>query len=324
MSNSSILDQEKFWKVLSFLTDLNEEKQFSKIADELSISNWELNSFVNFLAEVEYPFTVEGKGESRIFHPPKRKPEYKTDFSLLEWLQFQAHFPKMGECEGRVFHDGFKQKLKEIENKFSHSDLFSPAATLESILNKHKPTLLDENDKNTKAILLFLEVAILENCVVDVELEKKSLQMFPHKLVFFDGGLNLVGEEISDKCLMNLDINQIHSANENEEGYKPQYTKIEIDGFIESLQNMSEDRIRLVLKISAQDNFSLNFNNIYIDNPCLFTNPTGDFIWAGTLEPSEAVFEWLCELGPAVEILDPSNFKIQFIKYCEQKLKKLA
>ena len=87
---------------------------------------------------------------------------------------------------------------------------------------------------------------------------------------------------------------------------------------------MGENQIRLVLKISRQQKFSLNFDDKYFHSPCLFTNPAGDFIWAATIEPCNEVFEWLCELGPAVEILDPTNFKIEFIKYCEHKLKKLA
>jgi hypothetical protein len=56
----------------------------------------------------------------------------------------------------------------------------------------------------------------------------------------------------------------------------------------------------------------------------MFANPEGENIWAATIEPSNAIFEWIMELGSDVEILSPNTFKEKYLKYCEEKIDKIA
>ncbi len=325
MSESSILNQERFWKVLKFLAELDVGKSSHQICEELSISKWELNSFLNFMSEVGYQFSIDiSSGEDKMIIPPEDKPNFVLEFSFLEWIQFQAHFPKLAECSDEPFHGEFRDKLSDAEDRYSDFDIFSPLMTLDNIFKQHEPSLVEEVSNPAKEILLFIEEAIIDRALVSVSCHGKNLKLFPHKIVYFDGGLNLLAEDMVDKCLVNVSLNEIENAYEENGEYSPQYSKFEVEEFVRSIRSMSENQIRLVLKIYLREKFRLNFDQKYFDNACLFTNPDGDFIWAATLEPSEEVYEWLCELGNAVEILDPVQFKEDFIKYCELKLKKLA
>jgi hypothetical protein len=324
MINNSVLDQDKFWAVLKHLIELKEPRPFSRILLDTSVSKWELNSFINFLSEIGCEFKIENMKEDKMFIPSQESPEFNLQFSLLEWVQFQAHFPKLSECDGKPYHDDFREKIEKAEVKYQEYDIFSPLVTLDNIFKEHQPSLIENSKKPSKEVLIFLEESILDQKVVQVNLEHRSYKIFPRKIVYFDGALNLIGEEILDKCLMNININHIKKSNEESESYNIHYSKLEVDEFVVSLRGMSENQIRLVLKIYSQNNFSLNFNDKFFENPCLLTNPEGDFIWAATLEPCEEIFEWLCDLGSSVEVLDPTSFKLEFIKYCEHKLKKLA
>ena len=324
MTKNSILEQDKFWKVLKYLTEISGPKALKKICEDTNLQKWELHPFLNFLEEINYSFSISNEGDEKIFTPPVDKPHFTLEFSLLEWVQFQAHFPKIAECVGSPYHAGFKEKLLAEEEKHKQSDIFSPVLTLEHVLMEQKPTLIDEANNPSKEILIFLEESIVEKKVVHLKTDSNSLKVLPRKIVFFDGRLNLVAEDTMDKSLLNIVINNISQVYEESEPYEKEYSRIQIDDFVSSLRSMTDTDVRLVLKIYSQDRFRLNFNSTFFDNPCLFTNPDGDFIWAATLEPSDEIFEWLCELGSAVEILDPTNFKLDFIKYCEHKLKKLA
>lgn len=325
MTNNSILEQGKFWKVMKFLTELESPQTLSSICKNAELNEWELNAFLNFLEEMDYSFSLsKNLNGEKVFSPPTDKPKFTFEFSLLEWAQFQAHFPKISECDESPYHEGFKNKLEDLENKFNRSELFTPALTLDNVLKEFQPTLVTETNNPTKEVLIFLEESILDKKVVQLKTQGCSIRVFPRRVIYFDGRLNLVAEDTQDKSLINIDINLISQAFEEGDTYRPDYSKIQVDDFVSSLRSMTDSQVRLVLKIYSNDKFRLNFNSTYFDNPCLFTNPEGDFIWAATLEPSEVIFEWLCELGAAVEILDPSEFKSDFIKYCEHKLKKLA
>jgi hypothetical protein len=324
MTKNSILEQDKFWMVLEYLTNISKPLTLVQICEETNLQKWELNPFLNFLEEINYPFSVSKEGKERVFTPPEVKPNFTLEFSLLEWIQFQAHFPKISECDGSPYHQGFRQKLLTEEEKYKQSDIFSPVLTLENVLKEHGPSLLDEGSNPSKEVLIFLEESIVEKKVIHLKTDNVSLKIFPRKIVYFDGRLNLVAEDTIDKSLLNMSVSSISQCYEEGENYEQQYSRVQIDNFISSLRSMTDTQVRLVLKIYSDDQFSLNLNQQLFENPCLFTNPEGDFIWAASLEPSTAIFEWLCELGSAVEILDPSDFKVDFIKYCEHKLKKLA
>lgn len=324
MKKLSAIDEQKFWQVIKFLLELKEKTSFAHIEQHLELEKWELNTYLHFLQNLNYKFEVVSEDEKFIIPHQEENQNIKIEFSLLEWLQFQAHFPAISECEGKPFHKEFKKKLVELENEYQDFDLFNSIEVLDGIFQSSALSIVRDGNSSIKEVIAFLEEAVLDKEVVSISMQESKMSIYPHKIIFLDGGLNLIAEDINDKSLVNIYIPQILNISDDEVKYKSAYSQIEVDDFIQSLRSMSENMTRLVLKIYANDQFSLNFNQKYFHNPCLFSNPDGDFIWAATLEPSEEIFKWLAELGSAVEILDPMSFKVEFIKYCEDKLKKLA
>lgn len=324
MDKNLLLEQAKFWQVLQLILNCETSRSVDSLVGELQISEWELNSYLNFLKELGVKLNLIRTDAGKFVELSEPPKDIQVSFSLQEWLAFQAHFPKISECEESPYHDILKNRLLSLEYEYRDQDLYSGIETLENVLKQQASPLLEVLQINSKEVLNFLEESLLDKKAVRLKLQKNTLKVYPYKIVYFDGDLNLIGEEIVDGCLVRVPLKSIHSALEIVEEFKGKYAAIEVEEFVSSLRAMSENQVRLVLKIHSRKEFSLNFNKMHLEKPVLFTNPQGDFIWAASLEPSVEIYEWLCSLGSAVEILDPTSFKIQFIKYCEDKLKKIA
>jgi hypothetical protein len=322
MLKNSLLNQENFWAVVKFLGHLKEKTSFRNLQKRLNLSEHELNSFLVFMQEVGFKFDIS-EGEVT---PILMEKHINLQLNLLEWLQFQAHFPTLSECQNKPYHEDVKLRLTELEERHKEHDLFKPIQALEEIFKNLQPQLVKEDEHPMPLILMFLEESILDKRVVTLLHEGKHIQTLPLKIAYFEGCLHLIGEHTTDGTLFNLKVQDIENVWDQTciKSYQSNYSPGEIEGFVSSLRAMHEKVIRLVLKIYSHEHFGIHLNRVYFDNPCLFTNPQGDYIWAATLEPSPAVFEWLCEMGSYVEILDPTSFKREFLLYCEDKLKKLA
>ena len=325
MTNNSILNQEKFWNILEYLVSLDHNKNFEEICTDLSITKWQLNSFISFLKQVDYQLEIYQCEEKKFVKIPDKKPSIKMEFSLLEWLSFQAHFPIMAQAEGKPFHEDLKEKLVQLESQFKEHDLYEPLPTLESILDSGNLELVGSNETQAKSgIISFLEESVLEKITTQLTIQDKTLKVFPRKIVYIAGSLHLIGENTLDGTLVSVDIDTISQAFEEPTHWKENFSKIEVEDFIASFRLIEENSIRLVLKVFSQEKFNLNLNHQYFEKPCMFANAKGEHIWAATIEPNEEIFNWLQELGSDVEILDPLDFKHEFLKHCENELKKLA
>lgn len=324
MDNNSLINQEHFWLILKRLSQVEFNTSRSTLMRELGATEFQLNAILVFMQEIGFEFVHEEIEGVKYLRLEPHQKQVKVNFSLLEWVQFQAHFPALSHCADQPYHEDFKLKLIELEDKFKENDLFKPLQALEEIFNQSQPSLVMNQNNPLQQILIFLEESIIERKSIQLQVGDDHLKLFPLKIVYFDGGLNLIAESICDQSLMNFKLSEIDSSFEENGQYLPLHTDGEIEQFISSLRAMQEKVIRLVLKIYSHEDFGINLSQIYFHNPCLFTNPEGDYIWAATLEPSPEVFEWLCDLGTYVEILDPVSFKREFIKYCEDKLKKIA
>lgn len=328
MSHSSVLKQEKFWQVLTYLTGIHEKTDWRKACGDLQITTKQLNSFLVFLKEVEYVFEIEkGRDGKELFlNPPLEKPSIDFHFTLLEWLQFQAHFPKIHESQGEPYHEPIAMKLEEFENEFSRFDLFSPL----DVFEHSQGVLYDANNKqalNENLVLAELEKAVISERCVRLELytgKTHIMKVYPRKIVYLDEHLCLICENTSDHTLMQIDLTSIKTAMIDEKEWNAVFSKIEVDEFVSSMRKMSDLATRLVLKIKSYEKFQLNLGHQFFENPCVFSNGDGDIIWAATIEPNEKIFQWLQSLGQEVEILESSQFKRRYLDYCESKLKKLA
>lgn len=173
---------------------------------------------------------------------------------------------------------------------------------------------------------------ILDNCCEDklgVQLlfknkESKSLNIFPHKVVFIDGELFLIGEDISIRCLVSISLESLERAESVNVDYDLNFSKYEVDDLIMSIRFVSGNEERIILKIHDSEGIDLSPKYHFFGNPYLTTNSDGMIIWAGSVEVSEKLFDWIYNLGLKIEILDPSSFKYEYEMYKEKRVKKEA
>jgi hypothetical protein len=326
MKKSSILDQAKFWDIITFLVELDQNRSFDDLVSELCVNKNQLNSIIHFLEEVNCHFDVVKDGDDRTLVPSPENHKIVFEFSLVEWLQFQAHFPCFESIADKPYHTRLQSKLASIEEAYRPYDLFSPIKVLDNLYSNELAIVGDDPKQLVNRYVEIIEEAMLDNRSINIGLKNndKNIKIFPRKIVFFDGDFNLIGEGIADSCLSNLSISQIETIEFESTNWEPIFSRRELDDFVSSLRFMAENTTRLVLKVFSQEKFHLNLDYQFIENPCMFSNPNGEYIWAATIEPNDTIFDWLYDLGPCVEILDPRAFKIEYFNYCENKLKKLA
>lgn len=178
----------------------------------------------------------------------------------------------------------------------------------------------------SESLITFIRQAAFEKTPLNfLRKNKEKTLLIPYKVLYLDGSLCVIAEKVTNKELMQLQIEEVISANEAQvESLHPTYSEVEIDDYINALRVIGETGVRLVLKLYSQVNFNSQLDFHHFAGQCVFTNPQGDIIWAATVEPDDAIFEWLSAYGSEIEILDPLSFKKKFLEYCEDKLKKLA
>jgi hypothetical protein len=154
--------------------------------------------------------------------------------------------------------------------------------------------------------------------------DEKVYTVFPCKVVHLEGQLSLIAEDFHDHCLMVFSVKDLTEAMLIPTSAEARSTQYELEEFIGCIRAMNEKETRLILKICDPEKINLFPDFHFLGKPCMITNPNGDLIWAAYVEPCEALFDWVATLGTQVEILDPTKFKDQYLKYCEDKLRKIA
>jgi hypothetical protein len=143
--------------------------------------------------------------------------------------------------------------------------------------------------------------------------------VFPHRLVYLDGVLSVIGEDIHNKFLKFFPLVEIASVDELQNEYIPNLSQIEVNEFITDLRMINGRQERLVIKIYAKGNSDVLPEFHYLHNPYVTTNLEGDMIWAATIEMCDEIYQWLYEMKDQVEILDPGFIRKEFASYCEDQ-----
>lgn len=323
MLKQSILDNEEFWLIIQKLLELKDTCKLEDLENRFSINRDDLISYIYFLNDLNCDFSIkEDSGESFLI-PSKTVPNIKLEFSILEWLQFQAHFPIFSILENKVFHEEFKEKLISIEDSYQESLLFDSLPTLEKSLEEKNKLKIVGDSKHI--YINECEEAVIKNRVLNIELnDQKTLKILPRKIIHLDKELSLIGESVSDKCLVSLSFNDIFYLDMSEDIVEPLFSITEINHFMSSIRDMSESLVRVVLKIKNLNLFDGDIPNQYVEKSCVFANSNNEHIWAATIEPSNEVYEWIFKQGNNVELLHPTEIKEDYLEYCEKELKKLA
>lgn len=325
MPHRSMLDNDKFWHVIKYLLELSNIIRVENVCIDLDLKESELNSYINFLSQVDYEFEQKAMDNEIYLVPPENRPSIQIDFNLLEWIQFQAHFPAFTIMCGKPFHDDILTKFASIEDRYKKHDIFGPLELLEQVIIDNSQSILMQGQKMTGyGLCNFLEESIINNKCITLNQMTHSSVVYPRKILFLDGMLTLIAESIKDKCLLSIPLKEIFNIHEDDREWSAIYSKIEVEDFICGLRLIAGNEVRLVLKVHSYEKFDIRMKHQFLGTPCMITNPEGEVFWAATIEPSQQIYEWLENLGNDVEILDPISFKKQFLEYCENKLKKIA
>lgn len=325
MSKSSIIQSKEFWNCLNKLIELDYPIEVEKLANSLEIPARTLTTYLTLLNDLNYTFELATASDGKkVLTPPPSKPKFDISLDLYSWLEFQAHFPHLEKGQGEPYHENFKNLLAGYEDKFSDRDLFKPVEKMDAVLQNRGIGLANQARIQINELINFIEESVLSKELLDIKTDEGLLSLLPHRLIYLEGELCVIGENLSDHSLQNIPVTRIESLSELEKEWRPTHSKMEVDDFISSIRSITENETRLVLKIHALASFENTIPRNFLGNPAMISNPDGDLIWGASVESNIEIFHWLFELGPDVEILDPISFKKDYLKYCEDKLKKLA
>lgn len=268
---------------------------------------------------LDVDYKIEHKEGKAWVLPPSEMPSIDIKLSITEWISLQAHFPFLADCHKQTFHQTLKDKLHEVEQENSSRDLFEA----KNGVKEHLKQLFKDGygGLNTRVLRWMgtIQQAILEKKTLTVKREdsKTTQTIYPHQIAYLVGNLNLVAEDLWDKCLTNLKIETISDLEVSDETHEPIYLGHEVQEFIKSLRDFNDNSLRVVLKISRPDAIPKNMPFQNFINPYIVTGGGGEIIWAATLEPNEQILSWIHKHNDAIQIMDPDDFKTAFVKYCE-------
>ena len=286
MSQKNPLLNDHFWKWIKALdqyTGKNSYKNIVTIFNGVEDDEVLFHEAVHFMQKFGYDIKAY-KHEGELWLNSGESPEIRVGFTLSD-SQYDLY---------RVISDD-ETKKKMIEG-FANEE---------------------------KSIIANLENSVNEKiCLVLNTKHNKFLEVFPHKLVYLEGNLHLVGEDTNDRCLLAINVNEILSLSFHEDiNYELNFSPIEIEDFISAFRSVASNEERLVMKILTPESVDLNPPYHFLGNPYITSSADGDLIWAASVEVSDELYDWLGEIHEYVEIVDPEGVKMGLEEYIKQTTK---
>lgn len=303
MSDSQLILENSFWKFLVSLEELKERKEVVLFCSSLAIDEDVLEHYCTFLNR----FKVSVIRDEHYVYPLKEQCRIKMEFTLAEWLALQASLENTSKTDIANYYQQIVQdKMKMAQRAYAQFSLFKKA--------EDHPVEANTFSKLVKKI----DYDIM--CRKSIKIHfytQKECDIFPHRLVFLDGILCVVGESVADKVLVYFGVEDIKDVTNLDSIYEPNLSQIEVNEFIGHLRVINSKEERLVLKIYSQDQSDLLPEHHFLGNPFVTSSTEGDMIWAATIEMCDDVFHWLYNMRDRVEVLDPGHIRKEFSHYCE-------
>lgn len=211
--------------------------------------------------------------------------------------------------------------LNSLKTKITEN---GPIKAVMELLNQLDQWDIQLSDKHQKLVKSLDEMASNKSLISLTTTAGKAYQLFPCKIIHLEGQLSMIAEDANDHCLVVMSLTEIQEFSPLEAHISPQVASFEVDEFIVAIRAMNEKETRLILKIHDPQSVNLFPDHHFLGKPCMITNPNGDLIWAAYVEPGEDLFEWIITLGTNVEVIDPGQFKDEFLRYCKEKVSKVA
>lgn len=315
MSRVKQLENSSFWKRLYALSKLSEPKTAAKLAFEFGVSIEQLKSDIQSAHDYGLELKSEVIGEDFWIIPAAQQSTHVgVNLTPFEWAHLNHFF-------GLALQ---KEEFAEFHPLLSQLKIHSESLVEFDQLTTDSQMPLEFQNGREKSVQR-LEEAMVTKSLVYIEFsDGKKKNIFPIKVIHLEGELSLVGEDSQDHCLFVMNVSEMSKVKVLAQSYQPQVTPFELEEFISAIRNMNEKETRLILKIHDPESVNLFPNYHFLGKPCMITNPSGDLIWAAYVEPCPDLYDWLIELGGKVEILDPVQFKSEYLGYCEEKLSKIA
>ena len=326
MLKNTILNSDYFWETLSFVESSQDDHIYvESLLKELNLTEDQLLEFITFVNLFNFNLRLEKTMDgARLLRIPNPKPTITISLTFSQWLGLQTQMPKLR----RTLEKSPKMILKNLEEKVNDVQEQHPQFNYFRVIEeeREKQKIFFKICNQNRTILEKIEDGVSNNLCLHLSLkEGKQIEIFIHQVVFLDGGLSVVAEDIYEKCLVYFDLNSISVINLSfTSDYKPTYSSIEINDFISSVRSVIGTEDRLVLKIKNQEKVSLSPAYHFLGNPFITSNMNGDIIWAASVERSEQLYRWLDEIFDHVEILDPQNLKEEYFNYRNGSLKKAS
>jgi hypothetical protein len=301
MSDQQLILENSFWKFLVSVEELKEKKEVVLLCSSLGINEEVMETYCTFLNR----FNVFVLKDHQFIYPFKEQCRIKIEFNLAEWLALQVSLPKDTHAYYQQILQCKVQMAQMAHARFSiykkPEEMAVEASAFENLKKK-------------------IDFVIIQRQPIKINFfANKECDVFPHRLVFLDGTLCVVGENIIDRNLVYFGVEDIANVEDFSINYDPNLSQIEVSEFISNLRLITGNEERLVLKIYSQDEADLLPEHHFLGNPFVTTSTEGDMIWAATIEMCDDVFHWLYKMRDRVEVLDPGHIRKEFSHFCEFK-----
>ncbi|PIP88741.1 MAG: hypothetical protein COW01_08315 [Bdellovibrionales bacterium CG12_big_fil_rev_8_21_14_0_65_38_15] len=299
-----LLPRKEFWNLLKSLESLENPTSLSSFANAHEVKPHLVCEVVSVLQKLNYPLVIDDHHGQDILVPPSHSPGIHFEMSLCEWLALQAMFPVIGKEESKPHYALVADKLEDLEAHYPEYDMYKLLEEEEA-----KEGILGRLGEQAVEMVKKIEDGLSRGLVVQVHWgQSRVTSVYPHKLVYLEGELSLVGEDAGDRCLVSFSVNDINSIRfDVTKNYQPNFSPIEVDDFILALRVVSGNEERLVLKLKTANDVDLNPPYHFLANPYITTNSEGDVIWAASVEVCDDFYAWLHDLGDRVQIMDPTH-----------------
>lgn len=313
MSYRSVIYSESFWQFLKLVVEKKGPFCLEDICLGQEINEVDVQNYLEFINTSGFEVQQKLHEDGKVWlYSQETSPKISFDFDLADWFALQAYFPKITENTKVPYFKVLADKLEKMEEQYPQYDLFCA-------LDDEKKRNFIKN--NPIEYIKDFEKCLNDKRSISVKTDSKEVDVYIHRLVFLEKELCVIGEDISERCLIYFPVKDVKKVGKPfEREYEENYSSQEVNEFIEAMRNLTDNEKRLVLKIPAGGHIDLNPNNHFLGRPYITTNLEGDIIWAASVETSDELFEWLLSIKDQVEILDPASVKREFLEFCERKI----
>lgn len=301
------------WKKLMVLGDKQGAIKLKDLAQEMNLGTEETLGFLRQIFPAGVGIEVYHKENESWVDFKAEAIQYMLPLSPSEWIELHQILSKERLSDSPV---KYALRKKVTEN--------GPIKVVMELLNQLQ-TWDQELSEQQQKIVNTMDEAINDKKIIQLSTkDERAYTVYPCRVLHLEGQLSLIAEDSTDHCLIVIPLKDVKEYSCLETYKEARVTAFEIEEFITAVRAMNEKEARLILKIHEPHTTNLFPDHQFLGKPCMITNPSGDLIWAAYVEPCEALFDWLMTLGQKVEILDPVNFKDEYLMYCEEKLRKIA